>query len=60
MLRFKYESIAHFLSPGETPPTMRLDRTDEEEKLVLPSSATRKADVTSFSGRDAQKYAQVY
>ena len=33
----------HFLSPGETPPTMRLDRTDEEEKLILPSSATRES-----------------
>ncbi|KAI0091985.1 UPF0183-domain-containing protein [Irpex rosettiformis] len=37
----RFEDISHFLSPGETPPTMRLDRTMEEEGLTLPSPATR-------------------
>ncbi|PCH41096.1 UPF0183-domain-containing protein [Wolfiporia cocos MD-104 SS10] len=33
--------IGHFLSPGESPPSMLLDRTDEEDGLTLPSSKTR-------------------
>ncbi|KAI0347234.1 UPF0183-domain-containing protein [Trametopsis cervina] len=37
----RFEDISHFLSPGETPPTMRLDRTMEEDGLTLPSPATR-------------------
>ncbi|GJE84192.1 UPF0183-domain-containing protein [Phanerochaete sordida] len=36
----RFEDIRHFLSPGETPPTMRLDRTDEEDGLTLPNSST--------------------
>ncbi|KAI0959486.1 hypothetical protein AcW1_004297 [Taiwanofungus camphoratus] len=35
------EDISHFLSPGESPPSMLLDRTDEEDGLTLPSSKTR-------------------
>jgi len=34
------EDISHFLSPGESPPSMLLDRTDEEEGLTLPNSKT--------------------
>jgi len=36
----RFEDIRHFLSPGETPPIMRLDRTDEEDGLTLPNSNT--------------------
>ncbi|THH02726.1 hypothetical protein EW026_g139 [Hermanssonia centrifuga] len=39
----RYEDISHFLSPGETPPAMHLDRTDDEDGLTLQSSATRQA-----------------
>ncbi|KAJ3521106.1 hypothetical protein NM688_g9064 [Phlebia brevispora] len=37
----RFEDLSHFLSPGETPPQMQLDRTEEEQQLTLPSSATR-------------------
>lgn len=37
----KFENISHFLSPRETPPSMLLDRTDEEDGVTLPSPATR-------------------
>lgn len=35
------EDISHFLSPKESPPSMVLDRTDEEDALTLPSPMTR-------------------
>ena len=34
------DRISHFLSPGETPPSMLYDRTDDEEMLTLPNSTT--------------------
>ncbi|KAJ3488377.1 hypothetical protein NLI96_g2887 [Meripilus lineatus] len=37
----RYEDIGHFLSPGDSPPSMMLDRTDDEEQLTLPSAPTR-------------------
>jgi len=37
----RVEDISHFLSPGESPTSMVLDRTDEEDGLTLPSSRTR-------------------
>ncbi|TFK43453.1 hypothetical protein BDQ12DRAFT_675011 [Crucibulum laeve] len=37
----RFETISHFLSPREPPPSMLLDRTDEEEDLKLPNPATR-------------------
>ncbi|KZT20389.1 UPF0183-domain-containing protein [Neolentinus lepideus HHB14362 ss-1] len=37
----RFESINHFLSPREMPPSMILDRTDDEEDLILPNSTTR-------------------
>ncbi|TFY83947.1 hypothetical protein EWM64_g70 [Hericium alpestre] len=37
----RVDTISHFLSPGETPPSMLFDRTDEEAALTLPSSTTR-------------------
>jgi len=37
----RFETISHFLSPHEPPPSMLLDRTDEEEDITLPSAATR-------------------
>ncbi|KIJ99374.1 hypothetical protein K443DRAFT_133084 [Laccaria amethystina LaAM-08-1] len=37
----RFETISHFLSPREPPPSMLLDRTDEEDDLTLPSPATR-------------------
>ncbi|EIN10434.1 UPF0183-domain-containing protein [Punctularia strigosozonata HHB-11173 SS5] len=36
----RFETISHFLSPREQPPSMLLDRTDEEEGVMLPSSQT--------------------
>ncbi|KAI0268387.1 UPF0183-domain-containing protein [Gloeopeniophorella convolvens] len=43
--RVKFEErvdrISHFLSPGEVPPSMHYDRTDDEEILTLPNSTTR-------------------
>ncbi|KAF9464456.1 hypothetical protein BDZ94DRAFT_1354305 [Collybia nuda] len=38
----KFETISHFLSPREPPPSMLLDRTDEEEDITLPSATTRR------------------
>ena len=37
---FKADRISHFLNPGETPPSMLYDRTDDEEMLTLPNSTT--------------------
>ncbi|KAH8830442.1 hypothetical protein DL96DRAFT_1592908 [Flagelloscypha sp. PMI_526] len=37
----RFETISHFLSPREPPPSMLLDRTDEDENLTLPSPTTR-------------------
>jgi hypothetical protein len=37
---FKADRICHFLNPGETPPSMLYDRTDDEEMLTLPNSTT--------------------
>lgn len=35
------EEIQHFIAPGEAPPSMILNRTDDEDGLRLPSSTTR-------------------
>ncbi|KAJ2930243.1 hypothetical protein H1R20_g6920, partial [Candolleomyces eurysporus] len=37
----RFETISHFLDPHGTPTSMLLDRTDDEDNLTLPSSATR-------------------
>ncbi|KAJ7507921.1 hypothetical protein B0H11DRAFT_1969327 [Mycena galericulata] len=37
----RFETISHFLSPREPPPSMLLDRTDDEEAITLPSATTR-------------------
>ncbi|KAJ4478225.1 hypothetical protein J3R30DRAFT_3657513 [Lentinula aciculospora] len=37
----RFETISHFLSPREPPPSMLLDRTNDEENLRLPSATTR-------------------
>jgi hypothetical protein len=37
----RFEMISHFLSPHEPPPSMLLDRTDEEDDITLPSPTTR-------------------
>ncbi|KAI0327128.1 UPF0183-domain-containing protein [Cubamyces sp. BRFM 1775] len=37
----RVEEIQHFLAPGEAPPSMILNRTDDEDGLRLPSSTTR-------------------
>ncbi|KAH0587682.1 hypothetical protein H2248_006448 [Termitomyces sp. 'cryptogamus'] len=37
----RFETISHFLSPREPPPSMHLDRTDEEEDITLPSATSR-------------------
>lgn len=37
----RYEDIGHFLSPGDSPPSMVLDRTDDDEHLTLPGATTR-------------------
>ncbi|KDR83647.1 hypothetical protein GALMADRAFT_235961 [Galerina marginata CBS 339.88] len=36
----RFETISHFLSPREPPPSMSLDRTAEEEHLNLPNPTT--------------------
>jgi len=36
----RFETISHFLSPHEPPPSMLLDRTDEEDNMNLPNSTT--------------------
>ncbi|OCH92937.1 UPF0183-domain-containing protein [Obba rivulosa] len=35
------DQIRHFLGPDQSPPSMLLDRTDDEEALTLPGSITR-------------------
>ncbi|KAL4241914.1 PHAF1 family protein [Abortiporus biennis] len=37
----RYEDISHFIKPGENPPSMHLDRTEDQEKLTLPNPTTR-------------------
>ncbi|KAI0068824.1 UPF0183-domain-containing protein [Artomyces pyxidatus] len=37
----RVDTISHFLSPGEAPPSMHFNRTDDEEALTLPSPTTR-------------------
>ncbi|KXN86437.1 hypothetical protein AN958_10299 [Leucoagaricus sp. SymC.cos] len=37
----RFETISHFLSPREPPPSMRLNRTDDEDGLQLPNPTTR-------------------
>ncbi|KAI0771568.1 UPF0183-domain-containing protein [Trametes elegans] len=37
----RVEEIQHFLAPGEAPPSMILNRADDEDGLRLPSSTTR-------------------
>jgi len=37
----RFETISHFLSPHESPPSMLLNRTDEEDNITLPSPTTR-------------------
>ncbi|KAL1747717.1 hypothetical protein HDZ31DRAFT_31457 [Schizophyllum fasciatum] len=39
-----FETISHFLSPREPPPSMLLDRTDDEDGVTLPSSASHSGD----------------
>ncbi|KAH7887660.1 hypothetical protein F5I97DRAFT_1935744 [Phlebopus sp. FC_14] len=37
----KFEAISHFLGPRDPPPSMVLDRTDDEDVVTLPSPASR-------------------
>ncbi|CCM03165.1 uncharacterized protein FIBRA_05287 [Fibroporia radiculosa] len=37
----RVDDISHFLNPGDTPASMLLDRTDDEDGLTLPSPKTR-------------------
>lgn len=37
----RVETISHFLCPGQTPPSMHFNRTDDEDALTLPSPTTR-------------------
>ncbi|THH07075.1 hypothetical protein EW146_g9426 [Bondarzewia mesenterica] len=37
----RVETISHFLQPGQTPPSMHFNRTDDEDSLTLPSPTTR-------------------
>ncbi|KAF9446958.1 UPF0183-domain-containing protein [Macrolepiota fuliginosa MF-IS2] len=37
----RFETISHFLSPKEPPPSMHLNRTDDEDGLQLPNPTTR-------------------
>ncbi|KAJ7068370.1 hypothetical protein C8F01DRAFT_979686 [Mycena amicta] len=37
----RFETISHFLSPREPPPSMLLDRTDDEEAMTLPNATSR-------------------
>ena len=39
----QFETISHFLSPREPPPSMLLDRTDEEDNINLPNSTTHRS-----------------
>jgi hypothetical protein len=45
MTLIQFETISHFLSPREPPPSMHLDRTDEEEDITLPSPTTRRKEI---------------
>lgn len=38
----RFETISHFLSPKEPPPSMHLNRTDDEDGLQLPYPITRR------------------
>lgn len=38
----QFETISHFLSPSEPPPSMILNRTDDEDHITLPNAATRR------------------
>lgn len=38
----RFETISHFLSPKETPPSMVLNRTDDEDGLQLPNATTHR------------------
>jgi hypothetical protein len=40
--RFQFETISHFLSPHEPPPSMSLDRTADENNLNLPNPTTHR------------------
>lgn len=37
----KFEAISHFLSPRDPPPSMVLDRTDDNDNITLPSPVSR-------------------
>ncbi|PFH52810.1 hypothetical protein AMATHDRAFT_1853 [Amanita thiersii Skay4041] len=37
----RFETISHFLSPNEPPPSMVLNRTDDDNLITLPNAATR-------------------
>ncbi len=43
LMSSQVEEIQHFIAPGEAPPSMILNRTDDEDGLQLPSSTTRKS-----------------
>ncbi|KAG6810868.1 hypothetical protein H0H92_009989 [Tricholoma furcatifolium] len=46
----RFETISHFLSPREPPPSMHLDRTDEEEDITLPSATSQLRVVYGYDG----------
>ncbi|KAF8639981.1 hypothetical protein AX17_001227 [Amanita inopinata Kibby_2008] len=37
----RFETISHFLSPNEPPPSMILNRTDEDDHVTLPNPSSR-------------------
>jgi hypothetical protein len=45
----QFETISHFLSPHEPPPSMLLDRTDEEDNIILPNSTTHRMSCSNAS-----------
>ena len=45
----QFETISHFLSPHEPPPSMLLDRTDEEDDIILPNSKTHRMSCSNAS-----------
>lgn len=45
----QFETISHFLSPHEPPPSMLLDRTDEEDNIILPNSKTHRMSCSNAS-----------
>ena len=45
----QFETISHFLSPREPPPSMLLDRTDEEDDIILPNSTTHRMSCSNTS-----------